>query len=130
MTLRERYGEARDIAGKNAVNRGSIANRMAKQAAAMSNGSKMTQALLGAQAASDAVSQGFDEGLDRGANMAAQVASEEARAKEREQNQKQFEATQKLQREEAEKDRQFQKDEKKKDRAWNILGAAFSGFFK
>lgn len=130
MTLRERYGEARDIAGKNAVNRGSLANRLAKQAAAMSNNSKMTQALLGAQAANDAVSQGFDEGLDRGANMAAQVASEEARAKEREQNQKQFEAAQKLQREEAEKDRQFQRDEKKKDRTWNILGAAFSSFFK
>lgn len=130
VTLRDRYGEARDIAGKNAVNRGSIANRAAKQAAAMSNNSKMTQALLGAQAANDAVSSGFDEGLDRGANMAAQVASEEARAKEREQNQKQFEDTQKLQREEAEKDRQFQKDEKKKDRYWNILGAAFSGFFK
>lgn len=128
--LRKRYGEARDIAGKNAVNRGSIANRMAKQAAAMSNNSKMTQALLGAQAANDAVSQGFDEGLDRGANMAAQVASSDARAKEREQNQKQFEATQKFQREEAEKDRQFQRDEKKKDRTWNILGAAFSSFFK
>ena len=129
-TLRDRYGSAKEIAGENAVNRGSLANRMAKQAAAMANNSKMTQALLGAQAANDAVSQGFDEGLDRGANMAATVASEEARAKEREQNQKQFEATQKLQREEAEKDRQFQKDEKKKDRTWNILGAAFSGFFK
>lgn len=129
-TLRDRYGSAKEVAGATAVNRGSIANRMAKQAAAMSNNSKMTQALLGAQAANDAVSSGFDEGLDRGANMAAQVASEEARAKEREQNQKQFEETQKLQREEAEKDRQFQRDEKKKDRTWNILGAAFSSFFK
>ena len=128
--LRKRYGNIKEIAGENAVNRGSLANRMAKQAAAMANNSKMTQALLGAQAANDAVSQGFDEGLDRGANMAATVASEEARAKEREQNQKQFEATQKLQREEAEKDRQFQKDEKKKDRTWNILGAAFGSFFK
>lgn len=118
-TLRDRYGSAKEVAGATAVNRGSIANRMAKQAAAMSNNSKMTQALLGAQAANDAVSSGFDEGLDRGANMAAQVASEEARAKEREQNQKQFEETQKLQR-----------DEKKKDRTWNILGAAFSSFFK
>ena len=129
-TLRDRYGSAKEIAGQTANNRASIAGKMAKQAAAMSNNSKMTQALLGAQAANDAVSSGFDEGLDRGANLAAQVASEEARAKEREQNQKQFEATQKLQREEAEKDRQFQRDEKKKDRTWNILGAAFSSFFK
>lgn len=128
--LRKRYGSAKEVAGSTAVNKASLANKAAKQAAAMSNNSKMTQALLGAQAANDAVSGGFDEGLDRGANMAAQVASEDARAKEREQNQKQFEATQKLQREEAEKDRQFQKDEKKKDRTWNILGAAFSSFFK
>lgn len=130
MTLRERYGEARDIAGQTANRKAALALRAAKQAGSLSNNSKMTQALLGQQAANDAVSSGFDEGLDRGANMAAQVASEEARAKEREQNQKQFEATQKLQREEAEKDRQFQKDEKKKDRTWNILGAAFSSFFK
>ena len=129
-TLKDRYGKAKEVAGSTAVNKASLANKMAKQAAAMSNNSKMTQALLGQQAANDAVSQGFDEGLDRGANMAAQVASEEARAKERKQNQKQFEETQKLQREEAEKDRQFQRDEKKKDRAWNILGAAFSSFFK
>ena len=128
-TLRDRYGSAKEVAGATANNKASIAGKMAKQAAAMSNNSKMTQALLGAQAANDAVSQGFDEGLDRGANMAAQVASEEARAKEREQNQKQFEATQKLQREEAEKDRQFQKDEKKKDRVWNMLGAGFSYLF-
>ena len=53
--------------------------------------------------------------------MAAQVASEEARAKDREQNQKQFEATQKLQREENEKERQFQKEEKKKDRLWGLI---------
>ena len=129
-TLRDRYGSAKEVAGATAANKASLANKAAKQAAAMSNNSKMTQALLGQQAANDAVSQGFDEGLDRGANMAAQVASEEARAKEREQNQKQFEATQKLQREEAEKVRQFQKDENKKDRTWNILGAAFSSFFK
>lgn len=129
-TLRDRYGSAKEVAGATANNKGQIAGKMAKQAAAMSNNSKMTQALLASQAMNDAVSSGFDEGLDRGANMAAQVASEEARAKEREQNQKQFEETQKLQREEAEKDRQFQRDEKKKDRSWNILGAAFSSFFK
>ena len=129
-TLRDRYGKAKEVAGATANNKASLANRMAKQSAAMSNNSKMTQALLGSAAAQEAVAQGFDEGIDRGANIAAQVASEEARAKEREQNQKQFEATQKLQREEAEKDRQFQKDEKKKDRTWNILGAAFGSFFK
>lgn len=128
--LRKRYGSAKEVAGQTANNKAAIAGKMAKQAAAMSNNSKMTQALLGVQAMNDAVSSGFDEGLDRGANMAAQVASEDARAKEREQNQKQFEATQKLQREEAEKDRQFQRDEKKKDRSWNILGAAFGSFFK
>ena len=121
MTLRERYGEARDIAGQTANRKAALALRAAKQSGALSNASKTTQALLGAQAANDAVSQGFDEGLDRGANMAAQVASEEARAKEREQNQKQFEATQKLQREEAEKDRKFQKEEKKKDRLWGLI---------
>ena len=102
-TLRDRYGSAKEIAGSTANNKASLANKAAKQAAAMSNNSKMTQALLGAQAANDAVSSGFDEGLDKGANMAAQVASEEARAKEREQNQKQFEATQKFQAEQAEK---------------------------
>ena len=120
-TLRDRYGKAKEVAGATANNKASLANRMAKQAAAMSNNSKMTQALLGAQAANDAVSSGFDEGLDRGANMASQVASEEARAKDREQNQKQFEATKKLQREENEKERKFQKEEKKKDRLWGLL---------
>lgn len=130
FSLRDRYGEARDIAGKNAVNRGSIANRMAKQAAAMSNNSKMTQALLGAQAANDAVSQGFDEGIQTGANMAAQVASEEAREKDREQNQKQFEASQAQQALEAEKQRQFQKSENKKDRKQNLINAAVGSFFK
>lgn len=130
MTLRERYGEARDIAGKNAVNRGSIANRAAKQAAAMSNNSKMAQALLGAQAANDAVSQGFDEGLNTGANMAAQVASEEAREKDREQNQRQFEASQAQQALEAEKQRQFQKSENKKDRKHNLISTVAGSFLK
>ena len=132
-TLRDRYGEARDIAGKNAVNRGSLANRMAKQAAAMSNNSKMTQALLGAQAANDAVSQGFDEGIDKGANIAAQVASEEAREKEREQNQKQFEASQALTKEENEKNRKHQSEESKKNRIWNFAsqvgGSMLSGLW-
>lgn len=130
MTLRERYGEARDIAGKSAVNRGSIANRMAKQAAAMSNNSKMTQALLGAQAANDAVSSGFDEGISTGANMAAQVASEEAREKDREQNQKQFEASQAQQALEAEKNRKFQKKEAEKDRKHNLITSVASSFLK
>lgn len=130
MTLRERYGEARDIAGKNAVNRGSLANKAAKQAAAMSNNSKMTQALLGAQASNDAVSSGFDEGIDRGANMAAQVASEQARDKEREQNQKQFEANQALQREQAEKDRELLREENKKNRRSSLVNGLVSGAFK
>lgn len=133
MTLRERYGEARDIAGKNAVNRGSLANRMAKQAAAMSNSSKMTQAILGAQAANDAVSSGFDEGIDKGANMAATVAAEEAREKEREQNQKQFEASQALTKEENEKNRKQQSEENKKNRIWNFAsqvgGSMLSGLW-
>ena len=130
MTLRERYGEARDIAGKNAVNRGSIANRMAKQAAAMSNNSKMTQAILSSQAANDAVSSGFDEGIQTGANMAAQVASEEAREKDREQNQKQFEASQAQQALEAEKNRDFQKSENKKDRKHSLITSVASSFLK
>ena len=130
MTLRERYGEARDIAGKSAVNRGSLANRMAKQAAALSNSSKMTQAILGAQAANDAVSSGFDEGLDKGANMAAQVASEEARDKDREQNQKQFEASQAQQALEAEKNRKFQKKEAEKQRRSDLINTAVGGLLK
>lgn len=105
VSLRERYGSAKEVAGATAANKASLANKAAKQAAAMSNNSKMTQALLGAQAANDAIAQGYDEGLDRGANMAAQVASEEAREKEREQQQKQFEASQKQEREEKAKDR-------------------------
>ena len=132
MTLRERYGSAKEVAGSTAANKASLANRMAKQAAAMSNNSKMAQALLGAQAANDAVSSGFDEGIQTGANMAAQVASEEAREKDREQNQKQFEAQQAQQALEAEKDRQFQKSEKKKDRKSSLINAiasiAFKGF--
>ena len=132
-TLRDRYGSAKEIAGATAVNKASLANKSAKQAAAMSNNSKMTQALLGAQAANDAVSQGFDEGLDRGANMAAQVASEQARDKEREQNQKQFEATQALTKEENEKNRKLQADENKKNRIWNFAsqvgGSMLSGLW-
>lgn len=129
-TLRDRYGSAKEVAGATATNKAALANKMAKQAAAMSNNSKMTQALLGAQAANDAVAQGFDEGLDRGANMAAQVASEEAREKEREQNQKQFEATQKLQKEEAAKDRKFQKEQKDKDRLWGLASAVGGSMLK
>ena len=130
VSLRDRYGSAKEVAGSTAVNRGSIANRMAKQAAAMSNNSKMTQALLGAQAANDAVSSGFDEGIQTGANMAAQVASEEAREKDREQNQKQFEASQSQQALEAEKNRQFQRSENKKDRKQNLINAVASSFLK
>lgn len=130
VSLRDRYGSAKEVAGSTAVNRGSIANRMAKQAAAMSNNSKMTQALLGAQAANDAVSSGFDEGIQTGANMAAQVASEEAREKDREQNQKQFEASQSQQALEAEKNRQFQRSENKKDRKQNLINAVAGSFLK
>ena len=130
VSLRDRYGSAKEVAGSTAVNRGSIANRMAKQAAAMSNNSKMTQALLGAQAAKDAVSSGVDEGIQTGANMAAQVASEEAREKDREQNQKQFEASQSQQALEAEKNRQFQRSENKKDRKQNLINAVAGSFLK
>ena len=130
VSLRDRYGSAKEVAGSTAVNRGSIANRMAKQAAAMSNNSKMAQALLGAQAANDAVSSGFDEGIQTGANMAAQVASEEASEKDREQNQKQFEAQQAQQALEAEKNRQFQKSENKKDRKQNLINAVAGSFLK
>lgn len=132
VSLKDRYGSAKEVAGATAANKAGLANKAAKQAAAMSNNSKMTQALLGAQAANDAVSSGFDEGLDKGANMAAQVAAEEAREKDREQNQKQFEAQQAQAREEAEKNRKFQKSENKKDRQQsfvnNAVAIAFKGF--
>lgn len=131
-TLRDRYGSAKEVAGQTANNKASLANRMAKQAAALNNSSKMTQAILGAQAANDAVSSGFDEGIDKGANMAAQVASEEAREKDREQNQKQFEASQAQTASENEKDRKFQKKEAEKQRRSDLIntavGAAFKGF--
>ena len=137
VTLRDRYGSAKEIAGATAVNKASLANRMAKQSAAMSNNSKMTQALLGAQASNDAVAQGFDEGLDRGANIAAQVSSEEAREKEREQNQKQFEASQaekekdrKFQEEQNEKNRKFQAEQNKQDRIWNVASNIGSSLLK
>ena len=91
-TAKDRYNEAKELAGATAANKASLANKQAKQAAALSNNSKMTQALLGSQAAVDAVSQGYDEGIDRGATIANQVASEEAREKDRELDQKQFEA--------------------------------------
>lgn len=127
MTLRERYGEARDIAGQTANRKAALALRAAKQSGALSNASKTTQALLGSQAAVDAVSQGYDEGIDRGANIANQVASEEAREKEREQNQRQFEARQQLEREEREKDRKFQKKENKKQRQSGLVQSLFGG---
>ena len=130
MTLRERYGEARDIAGQTANNKASLAAKYAKQSAALSNNSKTAQALLGSQAAVDAVSQGYDEGLDRGATIANQVASEEAREKEREQNQKQFEERQKQEREERAKDRKFQKSENKKERKQGLINTAISAAFK
>lgn len=132
VRAKDRYNEAKEIAGSTAANKASLANKQAKQAAALSNNSKMTQALLGAQAANDAIAQGYDEGIDRGANMASQVAAEEAREKERVQNQKQFEARQQLEREEREKDRKLQKSEGKKERKQGLinaaLGAAFKGF--
>ena len=132
-SAKDRYNEAKEIAGATAANKASLANKQAKQAAAMSNNSKVMQALLGSQAAVDAVSQGYDEGIDRGANIAAQVVSEEAREKEREQNQRQFEASQRQQREEAAKDRKFQKKENKKQRnagsTQSLLGGIVSKFF-
>lgn len=126
-SAKDRYNEAKEIAGATAANKASLANKQAKQAAALSNNSKMTQALLGSQAAVDAVSQGYDEGIERGANMASQVAAEEAREKERVQNQKQFEARQQLEREEREKDRKFQKKENKKQRQSGLVQSLFSG---
>ena len=130
VNAKDRYNEAKEIAGATAANKASLANKQAKQAAALSNNSKMTQALLGAQAATDAVSQGYDEGIDRGASMASQVAAEEAREKEREQNQRQFEAQQKQAREEAEKDRKFQKKENKKEGKQGLINTAMSAAFK
>ena len=126
-SAKDRYNEAKEMAGATAVNKASLANKQAKQAAAMSNNSKMTQALLGSQAAVDAVSQGYDEGLDRGATIANQVASEEAREKEREQNQKQFEARQKQDAEERAKDRKHQAKENKKQRRAGLTQSLFSG---
>ena len=132
-SAKDRYNEAKEMAGATAVNKASLANKQAKQAAALSNNSKMTQALLGSQAAVDAVAQGYDEGIDRGANMAAQIASEEAREKEREQNQRQFEAAQKQQKEEAAKDRKHQtKENKRNNRAGlvnSLIGGITSKFF-
>lgn len=130
VRAKDRYNEAKEIAGATAANKASLANKQAKQAAALSNNSKMTQALLGAQAATDAIAQGYDEGIDRGANMASQVAAEEAREKERVQNQKQFEARQQLEREEREKDRKFQKKENKKERKQGLINTAVSAAFK
>lgn len=126
-SVKDRYNEAKEMAGATAANKASLANKQAKQAAALSNNSKMTQALLGAQAATDAVVQGYDEGIDRGANIASQVASEEAREKEREQNQKQFEARQKQDREEREKDRKFQKKENKRSQRAGLVNSLFGG---
>ena len=126
-SAKDRYNEAKEMAGATAANKASLANKQAKQAAAMSNNSKVMQALLGAQAATDAVSQGYDEGIDRGASMASQVAAEEAREKEREQNQRQFEARQQLEREEREKDRKFQKKENKEQRRAGLTRSLFSG---
>ena len=124
-SAKDRYNEAKEIAGATAVNKASLANKQAKQAAAMSNNSKVMQAMLGAQAATDAVAQGYDEGIDRGANMAAQIASEEAREKEREQNQRQFEAQQRQQREEAEKARK----QRNAGLVQSLLGGIASKFF-
>lgn len=154
-TLRDRYGEAKEIAGQNANNKASLANRMAKQAAAMSNNSKMAQALLGAQASNDAVAQGFDEGIDRANSMQAQISAEEARAADRKQSQKQFEAQQaqaaaeaeknrqaqaaeaeknrEFEKEQAEKEREYNTEEKKKDRKWqtaSTVASSFLNFFK
>ena len=129
-SAKDRYNEAKEMAGASAVNKASLANKMAKQAAAMSNNSKMTQALLGAQAMNDAISQGYDEGIDRGANIASQVATEEAREKEREQNQRQFEERQKQEREEKAKDRKFQKSENKKERKQGLVNTAISAALK
>ena len=130
MAAKNRYNEAKELAGATAANKASLANKQAKQAGALSNNSKVMQAMLGAQAANDAVAQGYDEGLDRGANIASQVASEEAREKEREQNQKQFEARQQLEREERAKDRKFQKSENKKERKQGLINTAVSAAFK
>lgn len=128
VRAKDRYNEAKELAGATAANKASLANKQAKQAGALSNNSKVMQAMLGAQAANDAVAQGYDEGLDRGATMASQVAAEEAREKEREQNQKQFEARQQLEREEREKDRKFQKKQAKQQQRAGLVSSLFGGF--
>lgn len=130
ISLNERYGKIKEMAGETANNKGALASKYAKQAAAMSNNSKTAQAILGQQAAVDAISQGYDEGVDKSSNIASQVAAEEAREKEREQNQKQFEARQQLEREEREKDRKFQKSENKKERKQGLINTAISAAFK
>lgn len=127
VKAKDRYNEARDIAGQTANNKAALASKYAKQSGALSNASKTTQAILGQQAANDAIAQGYDEGIDRGANIASQVASEEAREKERVQNQKQFEARQQQEREERAKDRKFQKKENKKQRQAGLTQALFGG---
>ena len=149
-TLRDRYGKAKEIAGQTANNKASLANKMAKQAGALSNTSKMSQAILGQQAANDAVAQGFDEGIDRANTMQAQISAEEARAADREQSQKQFEAQQaqaaaeaeknrqlqtaeaekqrEFEKEQAEKEREYNTEEKKKDRTWQTASTVAGGF--
>lgn len=140
-TLRDRYGksldtrtkDAKSIAGEAASNKAGLANKAAKQSAAMSNASKMTQALMGSQAANDAIQSGYNEGINTGAAMAAQVAQEEANAKAREIQQQQFEATQAFNAEQAQKDRDFQKSENDKQRKsqWinQIIGGLLGGLF-
>lgn len=129
-TFKDRYSEAKQVAGATATNKAALANKAAKQSAALANTSKMTQALLGAQAANDAVANGYDEGLSEGANMASTVASENQRESELAQNQKQFEASQAQAVSEAVKNREHESEENKKNRIWSAASTIASSLFK
>lgn len=133
IKLRERYGNAKQVAGATATNKAGLANKAAKQSAAMANNSKVMQAILGAQAANDATSQGYDEGLQTGANMDAQVAAEQEREAARKQQHEEFLQAQKQTAEEAERNRKHQSDEAKKNRIWGvasqIAGSLMSRWF-
>lgn len=79
-TAKQHYEAGRETAGMEAADKAGLAKREAKASAAMNGAGKMTQAVQGAQAASDASREGYDEAANTAASMSQAQENAEKQA--------------------------------------------------
>ena len=75
------YQQGREVAAQNANDKAGIAKRQAKAASAMGGGSRLFNAIQGAQAATDAATQGYDTAASQAAGLAASQEGAKASGK-------------------------------------------------